>query len=153
MNYFMLIVSVILASIIVSGAAFGIIVYFSRRKLASSINIAKGCSALERRRALRNILPCKAYIKKINAESDCEAREFEIRDISNGGTFIVTNHSLPLVLGDEVEVTIELGRSEYYRGKARIVHSQAVFDKNSDLTESGIGIKFLSPPREPMNVN
>jgi c-di-GMP-binding flagellar brake protein YcgR len=140
--------------ILLAGAGVTFLIFFirSRNKVNKSISIVKSCSAIERRRALRSIMPCRAVIRRNSAGNDRSIKEFEIRDISNGGSYIYTDRSFPLDLGEEIDVTIELGRSEYYKGKARVVHSQAVFDNNSEITESGIGIRFLLPTNEKIRI-
>jgi c-di-GMP-binding flagellar brake protein YcgR len=125
----------------------------AKKKNQESIAIINGCSAMERRKALRRSLPCKAFIKQNIPEGGISTKKFAIRDLSSGGLYVYTDPQSMFGLGEEIEVTIELGRAEYYAGKACVIHSQVTFDDSSIITESGIGMMFLNPPIDFIKIN
>jgi hypothetical protein len=135
--------------------SFSAVLYFSitffvrnakKNKAQEGMNITQSCSAMERRRTFRNNLDCKAIVQKIFPEGNRKFEEFEIRDISSGGLYLYTDSSVDFNLGDEIDLMVQLGKSRYYNGKGRVVHSQAIFNDQSIIMESGIGIRFLSQP-------
>lgn len=146
MNEYSIALAISLSVVLFFGITYLIKIYRLKSKSQESISIVRSCSAMERRKTLRNILHCKALVHKHMPEGSREFEEFEIRDISSGGIYLYTDQDVEFSLGDEVDLVVELDKSKYYNGRGRVVHSQAVFDEQSVITESGIGIRFLSPP-------
>ena len=62
--------------------------------------------------------------------------------------FISTENLSIFDLGDELEIMVDDGKSEYYRGRARVVRSARVLTEASRLAESGFGLMFLEQEPE-----
>jgi hypothetical protein len=98
----------------------------------------------EKRKQARNFTPEQTIIKKRMPDGSFKLHECKNRNISRGGVFIITENLSIFELGEVVEVKIKDTDRDYYKGKAEIIRSESVFNKDSVKTECGYGIVFLS---------
>jgi c-di-GMP-binding flagellar brake protein YcgR len=120
--------------------------YRTRLRMQDCINTIRMCSAHERRRTFRSSLPFKAFVATNVVKDNFDSMEFRIRDISSGGLYIYTERErlTPFTLGEEINLVVDNRKLNYYNGKVRVVHSEAVFNNESIRTESGFGVMFLN---------
>jgi hypothetical protein len=97
----------------------------------------------ERRKHLRDISPIKIQVKQWLPDGGFKLIEFSNKNISPGGVFIITENLSLFDLGEEIEIIIKKGESNFFEGRAVVIHSEVIFNKDSIKTESGYGIMFL----------
>ena len=155
MNQNLLILSFFLLLLIVMLIRIIFRLYKARIKELNGMNTIKSCSANERRRTFRSSLPFKAFVATNLTKDKVDSMAFKIRDISSGGLYFYTelDRPAPFTIGEEIELVVNNSKLNYVRGKALVVHSEAVFNNASIRTESGFGVKFLKQKKESRRMN
>ena len=111
-----------------------------RRKEEMSL---KDLTIDERRKHLRDFTPINVMVKQQLPDGGYKIMSFNNRNISRGGVFIITENLALFELGEELEIIIKDESNNYFEGKALVIHSEAIFNKDSVNTESGYGVMFL----------
>lgn len=106
--------------------------------------ILNGLGMEERRKHLRDFTPTEVRVKQKLPDGGYKILKFKNRNISKGGVFIITENLSLFDLGEELDIHIKDGQKNFFKGKAIVIHSEAIFNKDSVKTESGYGVMFLS---------
>ncbi len=102
----------------------------------------------EKRKSERKKITVATIIRKQTPSGNYSIMEFQSKDMSLGGVFISSEDLSIFDLGDEVEILVDDGGEKYYEGKARVVRSARILDKEGEQVESGFGLMFLNPSDE-----
>ena len=98
----------------------------------------------ERRSGERQRVQLKTFVRKVLPDGKTWLGEFRSLDLSDGGVFVSTEDLSIFDLGEELEIMVDDGQAEYFRGSARVVRSARLYQEESSLSESGFGLMFLA---------
>ena len=133
-----------LSIIVISITVIIIILIRIMRERKKEIMVLKDLDMEERRKHLRDFTPTNIRVKQRFPDGRYKIMTFRNRNISKGGVFIITENLSLFDLGEELEIVIKDGGKNYFVGKAMVIHSEAIFNKDSIKTESGYGVMFLA---------
>jgi c-di-GMP-binding flagellar brake protein YcgR len=143
-------IALALSAVIILNLCISFIIRLSKmqHKAQACINAIQNCTLLERRKVLRSTVPVTVKIRQPVIEEQPVRSEYAVRDISSGGLYLYTDQRADFDPGEVIDLVVDCNDCRFYTGKAEVVHSQAVFNNESVITETGIGVKFLKHPNE-----